>query len=208
MAYSDVGIASLALTHIGEGAITSLTATDRKSIAANAVYEYIRDEVLIAHERGWNFAKKRIALAQDATAPASGYDYRYTLPADYLKALDIEPTGTPYVIEAGYLLTDYDNDSDDLVLRYVRRENNPALFSASFVMTFSFRLAAALAFLLVRGSSAVQDRMMLAYKEALGKAMGVNQSEDYQEDDNEDCNTDWLDAGRGCLTTTGSHIED
>lgn len=198
MAYSQVGIVNLALAHIGEGAITSMGGTDKKSILAATVYDYVLDEVLSAHELGWNFAKKDAVLAQDATAPVdTTYDYRYALPSDCIKVLRVKPDGYPYEVRAGYVLTNFDNDLENIILTYVRRETNPAMYPPIFISTFSFRLAAAMAFTLVRGSSNVQDRMMVLYKETLAKAMGVNQSEDYRPDDyDEAANTDWIDAGR------------
>ena len=194
MAHSQVKIVNLAYAAIGEGAITSISGTDAKSILAAQVWDDILEEVLSEHD--WNFAKKRVALAQDATAPTGEeWEYRYALPSDYVKARGIEPAKTPYVIESGYLLTNYDNtDGDDLVLLYTRFETNPAMFSAAFISCLSFRLAAQFAFKQVRGSSNTQDRMFALYDRALIKAKGANQSEDYVED--EKGSDSWVGAGR------------
>lgn len=193
MAHSQVKIINLAYAAIGEGAITSISGMDAKSILAAQVWDDILEEVLCEHD--WNFAKKRVALAQDATAPVGEeWAYRYALPVDYLKARGVEPSPTPYVIEAGYLLTNYDNtDADDLVLFYTRNETNPAVFSAPFISCLSFRLAAQFAFRQVRGAAA-QERMFTLYDRALLKAKGANQSEDYVED--EKGSDSWLTAGR------------
>lgn len=195
MAYSQVGIVNMAYALIGEGTISSISGTDAKSILAAQVWDFILDEVLCAHE--WNFAKKRVDLVQDATAPeGEEYNYRYPLPSDYLKVRKIEPALTDYKIEAGYLLTNYDNtDGDDITLHYTRRETNPAMFPAMFVTCLYCRLAAQVSFKQVRGSSNVQDRMFALYDRALIQAIGTNQSEDYVED--EAGSTSWIDAGRG-----------
>lgn len=195
MAYSQVGIINLAFARIGEGAISSISGTDAKSILAAQVWDYVLDEVLCAHT--WNFAKKRADLVQDATAPeGEEYYYRYPLPTDCLKVHKIEPALTDYKIEAGYLLTNYDNtDGDDITLHYTRRETNPAMFSPQFASVLAWRLAAEMSFRQVRGSSNVQDRMFAMYDRALIQAIGTNQSEDYVED--EAGSTSWIDAGRG-----------
>jgi len=196
MAYSQIGIVNMAFFLIGDNPISDIAGTDERSILAAGVWDLILDEVLCAHEPGWNFAKKRVALAQDTETPAGEeYDYRYALPADYLKVLKIEPELTDYRIEAGYLLTDYDNtDGDDIILHYIRRETNPAMFSAMFATALYFRLAAQFAMKQQRGSNTIQERMFNLYASALKKAQNVNQSEDYVED--ETGSTSWLATGR------------
>jgi hypothetical protein len=63
MAYSILGIVNMALGRIGVKRITSWPdATTSQGIAANAVWEFIRDEVL--ESRDWRFAKTRSVLAQ------------------------------------------------------------------------------------------------------------------------------------------------
>lgn len=199
MAYSQVGVANLALIRIGEGAISSIDGTDATSISVKQVFDYILDEVLGEHP--WNFAKKSFAMAQDVTAPVdTDYAYRYALPSDFIQAIEVKPTGVSYVIRAGYLLTNHDNTNNPLILNYTRRESNPALWSAKFINAFAFRLAAELAFRVVRGSSNVQDRMMNFYARALLQAKAANQAEDYLEDEKGASGTDsWVGAGRGIL---------
>lgn len=197
MAYSQVGIVNVALARIGEDAITSIDGSDATSILAKQVWEYVLDEVLCAHN--WGFAKKRYALAVDATAPVGGdYDYRYALPSDYLKAIKIYPSLTDFVIEAGYLLTNYDNSNNDLVVHYIRREINPAMFSPHFIAALAWRLAGEMAFRILRESSNVQDRCMNMYDAFLTRAIGVDQGSDYVVD--EKGSTAWVNAGRDALT--------
>ena len=53
MAYSITGIANLALIKMGADTITAITDTgDEKARKLNAVWEYVRDEVL--EEKEWN----------------------------------------------------------------------------------------------------------------------------------------------------------
>ncbi len=104
MAYTIVGIINLALGRIAVKRITSLTENSNQAIVSNAVWEYVRDEVLEAKD--WKFAIKRQALGRVAETPPSGYAYAYLMPDDFLRlALGTEddpsiyPSGYPYKIE-------------------------------------------------------------------------------------------------------------
>jgi hypothetical protein len=219
MAYSQIGIINLALGKIGPAKISSLTETSAQAEAAVLVWEYVRNEVLEA--RDWRFAKERVALAQNATAPVSKYDYAYTLPADFLRIakdspddpsvyssgsysssylsgqLEIQGKSYDYIIEnisddTLCLFTDYDNTDDDLYLTYIKAEASAAKYSAHFISALAFRLAAELSFKLTE-SSEKYDRMMKYYDQALIRATAHNQGLDHNEEEGSDA---WETAGR------------
>ncbi len=220
MAYSQTGIINMALGRIGVKRISAINEDSTPAIAANAVWEYIRDEVL--QVKDWVFAKTRVALAQNTTEPISGYDYAYDLPTDFLRLVRdkkadpaVYPTGAygysytygdlvitgikySYIIETLpigtlCLFTDYDNSSDDLFITYIRKVTDPQKYTAAFINALAFRLAAELALQLTEGMTKYQAMMNL-YPQALQSAEAVNQSGDWVED--ETGNTDWEDAGR------------
>lgn len=84
MNYSQVGVVNIALQRIGaRGTIGSLTEQTPNAIKANVCWDAVLQEVL--SEREWKFAKTRVALQQNAQAPAGGYKFAYPLPADYLR---------------------------------------------------------------------------------------------------------------------------
>lgn len=219
MAYSVVGIVNMGLSRIGVKRIAALTENSEQAIAANAVLEYIRDEVLEAKD--WRFAKTRVALAQNAIAPVYGYDYAYTLPTDFLRLCfrkDVDPSFYPsgayatawtadeltirarnyyYIVEAladgtKCIFTDYDNTDYDLYITYIRKVTDPSKYSPSFVNCFADRIAAELATYLTEGRQKFVDRMTI-YKDTLKTADEINRSLDYV---NETGNNDWLKAGR------------
>jgi hypothetical protein len=111
MSYTEVGIVNLALGDIGVKKVTSsdntvenLIENSPQAIAVKTFWEYIRDEVL--EQKEWKFAKKRQALGKIEETPASGYDYAYLMPDDFLKLCKgteddpgIYPAGYPYKIE-------------------------------------------------------------------------------------------------------------
>ena len=220
MAYSVVGIVNMGLSRIGVKRITALDEDSSQAIAANAIWEYIRDEVL--ETKDWRFAKTRIDLAQNAETPEYGYDYAYTLPVDFLRLClpkkedsSFYPSGAfatawsadeitirsrtyGYVIEAladgtKCIFTDYDDDGYPLYITYIRKEVNPAKYSPAFVNCLADRIAAELATPLTEGRQKFVDRMTL-YESSLKKAEEINRSLDYVK--GETGNDDWLRAGR------------
>jgi hypothetical protein len=86
MAFSQVGIVNMGLDMLGVARISSIDDDSTQAIKAKAAWEYLRNEVLEA--RNWKFATTRVALAQNATSPASGYTYAYTIPTNFLRLVD------------------------------------------------------------------------------------------------------------------------
>lgn len=108
MAYTFAGIINLALGRIGIKRVAEhdypLTESSPQAIEANAIWQYVRDEVLEAKD--WKFAKKRAAIGKVAEAPPSGYDFAYLVPTDFLRITQgteddpgIYPAGYPYKFE-------------------------------------------------------------------------------------------------------------
>jgi len=219
MAYSDVGIANLALIRVGAKRITALTEDSEQAIVANAVWQYIRDEVLAAKD--WKFAKVRVALAKNVTVPVYQFGYTYTLPTDFLRLCkqdrtdasvfqsglysEDSATGQIYLNDSFYqykietiadgtlcLLTDYDNTSNDIYITYIRRITDSTKFSPAFINAFACRLGAEIATALTESRAKYQD-MMNMYESALKNAERLNMSLDYQE---ETGSNEWSDAGR------------
>ena len=220
MAYSILDIWNLALGHIGQGKIDSLTEDSVASIQCSIAWPFARGEALESSD--WTFAKVRVALAKNSAAPAQGFLYAYTLPPDFLTLcrqrandprvspgivnttssvsgdLIIENQKFNYVIEAIpdgtlCLLINYDNSNVALVIQYIRNEQSAARYSAHFCLTASYKLAALVAKVLT-GSNRVRDDMDRNYGRQLTKAKGHNSTGDYLED--ETGNNDWRDGGR------------
>lgn len=199
MPYSETGIVNLAIGRLGStGRITSLDDTTANAVRAKAVWQYIRDEVL--EDFPWKFAKTRAALAKDSTDPAFGFDCRYVLPYDCLKVLstseDQPDNPLVYEIESGYLLTDYDNSSQDLYILYTKRVTDTTKYSPSFVNALAYRLAAELAMAITNDKTIAQS-MQALYQNALLSAQGT----DAQEGSVEEIQS-WDDVGREVISTT------
>lgn len=220
MAYSQVGIINLAHSRIGVGRISSLTEDSEQRIAATTIWEYIRDLVLEAAD--WRFAKTRVELAVLVATPEYGYDYAYALPTDFLRLClqrENDPVVYPsgayssawtsdgvtirarqygYIIEALddgtlCLFSDYDNSDDALYCTYIRKETDPAKYTAHFISALSYRLAAELALTRTESRPKFAD-MMTMYDSEITKAKGLNRSGDYLKD--ETGSDSWATAGR------------
>jgi len=127
VATSDVAIANLALTKIGDLRITSLTENTKPARELNAVYGMLRDKLQRTYN--WRFCVKRANVAADVAAPTFGYTYQYTVPADCLRILQVNTYfpapdlsdligsgGQEYQLEGGKILTNF---SGQMNLRYL-----------------------------------------------------------------------------------------
>ena len=79
MAYSQVGIINLGLSHIGQKAIQSTTEATVQAVAAMRVWEFVLKETLASKQ--WGFANVITALAEDANYSPLDYSYAYAYPA-------------------------------------------------------------------------------------------------------------------------------
>jgi hypothetical protein len=144
MATSETEIANIALSRLGNSLqIASLSENTKEARLCNLNYAACRDATLRAHP--WNFATRRANLAQDATAPAFEYAYRYALPAnpDYcLKVVRtaLEAYGSPddYRVEGRFLLS----NEGTVGIEYIARVTDVAQFDDDFVDCLAGRLAA------------------------------------------------------------------
>ncbi len=114
---------------------------------ANRWYDVTRRSILRAFP--WNFARKRITLSRNATAPSFGYADAYKLPNDYLELVFIgenynEDYETDYSLEGGQILINNDGASD-LKICYVADVTTVGLFDAIFLDLFTAELAIRLA---------------------------------------------------------------
>ena len=80
---SKTEIANRALSKLGQPRVSNIDTTDTKPARIiRDMYDSVRDALLQSYP--WNFAVKRVTLAPDATAPAWGWTFAYTPPADFL----------------------------------------------------------------------------------------------------------------------------
>ena len=159
---SIVGVCNAALQLIKNSKqITSLEQGTKEANACEIIFDEMRDATLEVHN--WNFATKRVKLAQLTDTPEFEWDYAYQLPSDFLRVVSVHNNSTgrdriPYKIENGEILS----DAEDLFLRYVARVEDPNLMPATFRLARSKILASRLAVTLT-GSASLSKEMYEQY---------------------------------------------
>lgn len=180
MATSDLDICNAALTDLGHEHIQSFLDDSDQARALNAIYTMNRDRTLAAHP--WNFATKRLSLAAAVvTLNTDEWDAAYLLPADSLRVLYIEPRGTPFVVENGYILTDV---SSPVKCPVIFRITDPGLFSVNFVSALQYRLSAALCNAITARRGTAQDYWKL-YQMELQEARTADGMEGWEAKEND-----------------------
>jgi hypothetical protein len=186
---SATEICNIALTRLGHGQIEDIsTSTGKAADLCRLHYERTRDSVLRAHP--WNFAVRRVALAQDATAPSHEYTYRYALPRDCLKVIRTSyeasgytstddpllsywgPASIPYRIEGRFLLINEANVS----IEYIARIIDTMQMDDLFVDLLAQRLAAEMSMGLTDNQAATKT-MWEIYNQKLAEARTVDSME-------------------------------
>jgi hypothetical protein len=141
---SAVEVCNLALSQLKVSPISSISPPDEGVEAAAACaqwYDTARLETLRAHT--WNFARKRVTITPDATAPAFGWAKAYSLPLDYVRPVavffgDVELQESEYKVEDGKLLC---NEDGTLQLVHIYDHQNPAAWPLDFTVGCATNLA-------------------------------------------------------------------
>ena len=170
-ASTEVNLANIALTMLGQQPITALTDTNNRAVMADARYSDMRDTVLRAHP--WNCAVKRDSLAKSVTAPDWGYSNTFVLPSDFVRLVDIEDPTQKYSIEAGNQAGDNDlvllSDANSMNVRYVYKITDVSKMDDTLKQAIATRLAADLA-LAITGDSGKEQFLMQKYQSILLQA--------------------------------------
>lgn len=107
---SKTDIANFALGEVGEQSIATLEDATTPAREAKRFIDQAIREVLASGK--WKCARETAVLAQAATAPAFGWNYAYTLPANYVRMVtfnDVDPdfvTTEVYERRGNQILTD------------------------------------------------------------------------------------------------------
>jgi hypothetical protein len=132
---SEVGLANNALILLGELPILAISATTKAGRTFLNIFADKRDWLL--REYAWKFATKRTTLAPDVATPEFEFTQQFTLPADYLKFIEIYPNTISYRIEKNKILC----DETSLQIKYTQRITDVNEMDVSFREAFSALLA-------------------------------------------------------------------
>jgi hypothetical protein len=192
MATSVIQICNNALLDLGEDAIMSLGDEGKAAGLCNHRWPAVRDAVLRAHP--WNCAMAQAELAAATTAPLWKWEFKYVLPVDFLRIIQIVGTDGNQVrdweIQGGIVLC---NENAPIYISYVRRETDPRKYDALLDEALAARLAATLAYPLT-GSTSLAQACWNVYQDKLGEARGVDAREGVPESVTP---TNWLGAKLG-----------
>lgn len=174
---SEVAICNAALAKVSNNRITSLTEGSTAGNLCNEMYERVRDRLLRQHI--WNFNKKRLKLAQLATAPTFGWTYAYQLPADWARNIEIHADSSgrtqtfDYEVEGRAILADH----EDVYLVYGAKITDPNEFDEMFREALALAMAVELAVPLAK-SATLRDRMDQAFKDYTLSAQAMDGQDD------------------------------
>jgi len=200
---SETDLFNDALGMIGQ---TPIRMAGDGSVASNrcaTFYTPLRKGLLRSHR--WNFAERRVELAQLSTAPVFGYTYAYQLPAQCLRVWEYNGAGvqtTGYIdyyglgnryqpmfkIE-GRSLVSYDAQA---FIVYSEDVNNPSLWDALFYQVVVTWLASKLAASIPKNDTKADMLMKQAVTVLLPMALAA----DGQEGSTEPFQADTLTWGR------------
>lgn len=170
---SQVEISNAAIISIGADVISSLNEQTPEAITINAIWDQTRKALLRAN--AWNFAVKRVELAQSATPPNYDYDYRFALPSDNIRVLQIW-SDDDYRIENGYIIT----NSKTCFLKYIADIKDVNQWTSDFVDVMSARLAAEIAYSITKDRLVSQQQWSI-YNTKIQSALWIDATEDFQD---------------------------
>jgi hypothetical protein len=184
---STVDICNGALNQLGATTILSLTEDSKNARLCNSRFTQVRDAVFRSHP--WNCLQKRVELAADTTAPAWGFSYAYTLPADCLRLLRILDYDSNYKVEGRKILS----NTSSMKILYIGRITDPNEYDESLRETLSAALGADIAFA-VTSNNQTASNMYNLFQDKLKDARFIDSTEG-QNIDQDLGMSDQIDAG-------------
>ena len=184
---STVDICNGALNQLGATTILSLTEDSKNARLCNSRFTQVRDAVFRSHP--WNCLQKRVELAADTDAPAWGFSYAYTLPADCLRLLRILDYDSNYKVEGRKILS----NTSTMKILYIGRVTDPNEYDELLRETLSAALGADIAFA-VTSNNTTATNMYNLFQDKLRDARFVDSTEG-QNIDQDLGMSDQIDAG-------------
>ena len=153
---TEVSITNFALRMVGEEGISSLSEETKQASVCRELFPLCLDEALERYS--WTFAQKRVVIAQDGTAPAFGYAYRYQKPSDCVAIIQMnEDKNTIYAQELRFILS----DEDECKLKYTSRITDMTILPAAFANALAALLASKIVYNFSGGKRKADELMAL-----------------------------------------------
>ena len=172
---SVVSICNSALNQLGAASITALTDNSKNARLCNERYETVRDAVFRSHP--WNCLIKRQQLAQDATTPAYGFSFQFSLPSDCLRLLNLDAYNSDHKVEGRKILC----NEASIKIAYISQVTDPNIMDVLLRETISSGIAADLGYA-ITANLQVSKLMQEKYQFKLSEARHTDASEGYNVD--------------------------
>ena len=174
---TSVAIANAGLIKVGEDTISSFTAGTAEANFINSRYDEIRRSLLESHT--WNFAVKRVKLAQLSAVPVSEFDFFYALPSDFIRSVLVHDNdaGTGAVLHRVE-----DNkvacSASEVWLKYIYDVTDPNSMTPLFREALSCKIAMEAAVNLA-GSNTLYELMREEFERANRRARSADSMSDF-----------------------------
>ncbi len=196
---SEVEIANLALSHLGDSAtVSSLSPPEGSAQAERCARFYPLARDVMQEEFVWSFCTRRKLLALVANWSSGKWAYAYAVPSEMLHPISVSHpdassdqvdvlglrAGSPFQLEGTdtgqvVILT----NQPDAELRYTVRVRDTTKFSAQFVEALSWRLASMLAGPILKGEAGIKmTQSCLQIAISLGGEAAVKNANSSQEE--------------------------
>lgn len=167
-------IANRAIARLGTGPY--LNDIEEASTLAGACRRAIPEALTwLLAQYDWSFAKARAELALLTVSPEWGYAYKYQLPTDMERLVEVYPV-QDYRIEGTALLT----DETAVFITYIARNELPSNYSNAFKIALSTRIAAILV-TGVSGNDALGQRLFQESMMETDRAIASDAKNQYQD---------------------------
>jgi len=159
---SDVAVCSNALQILGASPINSFSegsqagGLDTARLCAN-LWPTVRNAILRSHN--WSCATTRVLLSPEATTPEFGFAYRYILPSDWLRNVEINGTQADAVDYRTETVGDGNGgkrlliDQPGLQLVYIWKNKDVESWDAMLVAAVELAMAARMAYAVTQSTS-------------------------------------------------------
>lgn len=182
MSLSQVQIVNMACAKLGDFYISSMSEGTKQATYAGIFWENARDTLLESYP--WNFAIERASLALLAGTPTWQYTYKYQLPNNCLRVLDMSASGdfdssqtTEYRIEGRTLVT----NETKAYIKYIKQVTDTSNFPPSFSKLLACELSLLLAEPLAAADSSTKQLIMADRELALSEASRNDFNEGYNQ---------------------------
>jgi hypothetical protein len=173
-------IANTALAYLSAGTITNiLDNDDAKSRVINAVFDQTAKEVIRSHR--WSCCVRRATLSRLSENPTKvydfGYSYRYQLPSDSLRFLDLN--GEPWSAKAEFFDIngkELHTDEPTVNIRYLAWEPNTEVWDVLLAEAVAIKIAMRVARQITKDGMS-GEQLLKVYEMTLSKAMHVDAME-------------------------------